>query len=134
MSIFLDTNALIWFVDKEDQLGRSARWMIDQALMIGEVFVSAISFWEVGTLVAKRRIVMEDSVNYWRQAVIELGIEEVPVTGDIGILSTELTGLPRDPADRIVAASAIVIGAKLVTADGEMLRWANELERHDARK
>ena len=134
MWVILDTNALIWFADGDDNLGPTSRRLIDQSLWEGELLVSAFSFWEMGMLVAKGRLIMEDTVRSWRQATLEIGVDEIPLSGDIGILSTELEGLPNDPADRIIVATAMTIGATLVTADGKLLRWDGELERQDARQ
>ena len=64
---------------------------------------------------------------------MELGIQEVPVSGDIGILAAELEDFPRDPADRIIAATALTRGATLITADTSILGWQGTLSRHDAR-
>ncbi len=133
MSTVLDTNALIWFVDGDDSLGSTARRAIDQALWEGSLFVSSFSFWEIGMLLGKGRLRMEVSARFWHQTALSLGVEEILLTGEIGILSTEIEGLPNDPADRIIVATAMSIDATLVTADGRLLSWDGALERHDAR-
>lgn len=133
MSIILDTNALIWYVDGDNSLGPTARRTVDQSLWEGSLFVSSFSFWEIGMLLGKGRLRMEVSARIWHQTALSLGIEEIPLTGEIGILSTEIEGLPGDPADRIIAATAMTVGGTLVTADSHLLRWDGPLERHDAR-
>lgn len=133
MLVVLDTNALIWFVDGDQNLGPSALRVIDHAQWEGELFVSAFSYWEIGVLVSKGRLGLGVPVKTWRDATLDLGVEEIPVNGLIGVLSTEMEGLPNDPADRIITATAITVGATLVTADGRLLRWDGELERQDAR-
>ena len=62
--------------------------------------MSAMSFWEVAMLVQRRRLVLAQPVANWRHNVLELGIVEIPVSGDIGILATELEDFPLDPASR----------------------------------
>lgn len=47
--------------------------------------------------------------------------------------SVELDGLPKDPADRPIVATALRMGAGLLTADGSILVWPGPLARHDAR-
>ena len=64
---------------------------------------------------------------------MDLGIEEFPVSGDIGILATELEGMPADSADRIIIATALTRGATLITADANILEWNGKLARHNAR-
>ena len=95
--------------------------------------MSAITFWEVGLLTQKNRLRMPQSVYAWRNAVLNLGVSEISLTGDIGIASTELEGLPADPADRIIVATAIASDATLITADERILDWQGALDRHDAR-
>jgi len=59
-------------------------------------------------------------------------MNEIALTGDIGILASELEGLHSDPADRIISATAIVHDATLVTADERLLRWRHKLRRLNA--
>ena len=96
------------------------------------LLVSAMTFWEVAMLVQRRRLILVQPVAHWRHNVLELGISEIPVSGDIGILATEFEDFPPDPADRIIAATTMVQGAKLITADAGILGWKGQLSRHDA--
>ena len=94
--------------------------------------MSAMTFREVAMLVARHRLGLVQPVSNWRHKVLELGITEIPVSGDIGILATELEDFPLDPADRIIAATAMVHGAKLITAYASIMRWKGQLSRYDA--
>ena len=132
--IILDTNALIWLVNGHTNLGDEARELVDQAILRGELFVSAMSFWEVGVLVAKGRLLLYLPTSDWRRMALDHGMEEVPLTGDVAMISTSLNGLPNDPADRIIATTAMVIGGILVTSDQSLLRWEGDLQCHDARR
>lgn len=60
------------------------------------------------------------------------GIRELALTGDIAIMAGELENLHGDPADRIIAATAIAHDATLITADAKLLQWRNPLKRQDA--
>ena len=84
-------------------------------------------------LVARGRVTLGQPIIAWRRSVLESGIIEVPLSSVVGILAAGLDGLPRDPADRFIAATALEEGATLVTADASMLAWAGTLARHDAR-
>lgn len=132
--LLLDTHALVWLLEGSRRLGREARRMADVAAREESLLVSAITFWEVAMMTQRRRLELSQPVTEWRRKALGLGITEVPVTGDIGILATELDGLPADAADRIIAASARAREATLLTADANILRWKGELERHDARR
>ena len=134
MTLVLDTNALLWLREGSPKLGIRARTIADDALQDGELYVSAFSFWEVAMLVAKQRLELIGSVSSWRERVLADGVREIPVSGEIAIASAEFVGgMPDDPADRIITATAINIGGTLMTADAKLLRWNGALDRHDAR-
>ena len=133
MSVLLDTNALIWLLLDIHRLGPETRQLADSALFDSELLVSAFSFWEVSMLMQKNRMDIEQDMSEWRDAVLDMGVREIALSGDIGILSTELDGLPADPADRIIVATALAREATLVTADARILDWRGTLDRHDAR-
>jgi PIN domain nuclease of toxin-antitoxin system len=132
--IVLDTHALIWADTDDRKLGRKARALIDRLWPLGKVAVTAISFWEVGLLQARRRLRLPVSLREWRDAVLDAGAVELPLDGAVAMRALELSGLHDDPADRFIVASAIVHGAALVTADERLLDWRNALERYDARE
>lgn len=69
----------------------------------------------------------------WRRDLLGLGLIEIPLDGEIGIASAQLD-LHGDPADRIIAATAQLKGAILMTADRQLLQWNQALERCDARR
>ena len=133
MPLLLDTHVLFWLFDDDPKLGHESVRLVDLALSEGAIIVSAISFWEVGLLTRKNRLDMHMSASQWRDAVLGMGVREIPLTGDIGILSTELDGLPADPADRIIVATALSSQATLVTADERILGWQGTLDMRDAR-
>ncbi len=131
--VLLDTNTLIWAVEGHERLGPDSRNIADSALREDRLFVSAISFWEVALLARRGRLVLAYPSSEWRQnALRSLGIGELPLTGDIGIQAAELDGLPGDPADRMITATAIARGATPITADSRILEWTGQLSRHDA--
>ncbi len=129
----LDTHSLVWLVEGDPSLGRNARELAQAALQADELTVSAIYFWEIAMLVRSGRLTLSVPTAEWQRRTLELGILEAPVTGQIGILAGELTGLPGDPADRMITATAIERYATLLTADQRILGWEGSLSRHDAR-
>jgi PIN domain nuclease of toxin-antitoxin system len=133
MSVVLDTNALIWLLKDSDRLGRQASQRIDEAQRAGRVLVSAMSFWEVAVLVAKERLALSMPVDQWRIDALQLGIEEVPLDGELAIEAVALPDLHPDPADRFIVATALKAGVTLVTSDAQLLSWKGPLARLDAR-
>src|SRR5262245_10521765 len=132
--VLLDTHALVWVVEGSQYLGRRVARLVDDALGSSGLGVASISFWEIAMLVHRRRIALDPSVEEWRLRVLGLGVQEVPLTGDIAIAAVGLAGLHGDPADRIIVATSIVTSATLITADDRILRWPGTLVRHDARR
>jgi PIN domain nuclease of toxin-antitoxin system len=130
--ILLDTHAALWFATDNGLLGKRCQRAVDRALDDDQLAVSAISFWEIALLIAKRRLRSVDSASETRDFILRAGIGELTVTGEIAILAGELGSLHGDPADRFIAATAIVHDATLVTADEKLLRWRHRLRRQNA--
>ena len=131
--IVLDTHVLVWLDQGLPELGPRCRDLADRALADDALTVSAISFWEVAMLVAKKRLVLELAVDRWRRDLLAAGLRELPVDGRVGVRAASLAGLHRDPADRFIAATAEMHGANLATADRRLLGWRSEVPRLDAR-
>ena len=129
--ILLDTHAAIWLAIDQG-LGKQSQRIADKALADDRLAISAISFWELAMLIAKRRLRAVKSANEQRMKLLAAGIRELPLTGEIAILAAELENLHGDPADRIIAATAIAHDAMLMTADANLLRWRHRLKRQDA--
>src|SRR5882757_9300757 len=133
MSVVLDTNALLWLLERNARIGARAVERIDEALRTSRVMISAASVWEVAVLVAKNRIALAASVDRWRIDALQLGIEEIPLDGEVAIESVALSDLHSDPADRFIVATALKMKAILVTSDARLLEWKGPFARIDAR-
>jgi PIN domain nuclease of toxin-antitoxin system len=129
--IVLDTHAAIWLTTDRG-LGRQSQRIADKALSEDRLAISTMSFWELALLTAKGRLRSLKSTSERPSELIATGVRELPLTGDIAILAAELEGLNGDPADRIIAATAIAHDATLVTADEKLLQWRHRLKRQDA--
>lgn len=131
--IVLDTHILVWAASGERKLGRKARALIDQQWGAGKIAVSALTFWEAGMLQERGRLRLPVPVRDWRDELIAAGVTEISLDGTIAVRALDLSGLPGDPADRFIVATALVHGAALMTADEKLLGWQHALERHDGR-
>ncbi|MCY4426225.1 MAG: type II toxin-antitoxin system VapC family toxin [Halieaceae bacterium] len=132
--ILLDTHVLIWLDQDSSDLGANCRAAADSALADDALAVSAISFWEVAMLAQRKRLSFDMQVSVWRRDLLVAGVRELAVDGRIGIQAASLAELQRDPADRLIAATAQVYGATLATADQRLLDWRADLPRLNARK
>ena len=131
--ILLDTHALVWLSEGNSKLGKESLSLIDKALKENELFVSAVSFWEVAMLVEKGRLTMDFSVMQWRSNLMRHGMQEISLTGDVAIGSAQLINFHGDPADRMIVATAIKSIMNLCTADQKILDWNNDLLRINAK-
>jgi PIN domain nuclease of toxin-antitoxin system len=123
--LLLDTNALLWLSGGSNRLGRSARSAIKVAIDNEAALFSAISVWETAVLVSKGRYTLGQSVDGWRADLLDVGLAEVPLDGRIAALAGTLDGLHPDPADRFISATAIRLGARLMTSDRRLIQWAS---------
>jgi PIN domain nuclease of toxin-antitoxin system len=132
--ILLDTHALVWLAEGNRALGRAARRKLDAALHGSRVALASISYWEIAMLVQKGRLSLSIQPAAFRLRVIESGVEEIPLDGATAIHAATLESFHGDPADRIIAASALAHDAILCTADAAILDWGGKLRTLDARR
>lgn len=123
--IVLDTHTLIWWVDGGGKLTEKASKIIEREMEAGAIVVSSISSWEVSMLVEKGRLKLDTDIESWLKRVHEIpNVSFLPVDNKIAIESTRLPGeFHKDPADRMIVATARVSGATLITADEKILKY-----------
>jgi PIN domain nuclease of toxin-antitoxin system len=123
--ILLDTCALIWIMNKEPVLP-AALTAVERAAKAGELYLSPISAWEIGTLVTRGRLVLDVSAEvYVGRAFSRPGVQIAALTPEIAVRSSYLPGtLHGDPADRMLVATAMLMGLKLMTRDRHILDYA----------
>ena len=126
--MLFDTHALVWWRADDPKLNQDARERCGDALWRGQLAVCAVSFFEVGMMVEKGRIVLPTDLRTWRRDLLREGLIELPVDGHISVLAKETPGLPSDPMDQLIMATALNRHT-LVTADEEILAWHGPLER-----
>jgi PIN domain nuclease of toxin-antitoxin system len=127
MALLYDTHAWVWSAEGNvDQLGPQARAAILESEARGALLVSAISIWEVAMLHAKGRLQLTLDLERWvERALAAPGTRLVPLEPEIAIHSAQLPGsFHGDPADRILVATARILGAQLLTRDQQILRYA----------
>lgn len=112
--IVLDTHAWLWWVSKPSSLSQTARRRIERETRIG---IPAICCLEVSTQVAKGRISLDRDILEWMNAALGMRkVELLPLTPAVAVTAAQLgNNFPGDPADRLIAATAIIEAAPLVT-------------------
>jgi PIN domain nuclease of toxin-antitoxin system len=89
------------------------------------VAVSAISLWELAMLAATGKIRVRQTIESWIEEMADDPLIAVlPLTPGIAAASVGLLGLPGDPADRLIGATALCHDLTLLTADERIVSWA----------
>jgi PIN domain nuclease of toxin-antitoxin system len=120
-SVILDTCALLWLAQGKGALSEAALQSIDDAPV---VYVSAISGFEIGIKVQRRKLGLPAQPADWFATVLNShDIEILPLDLDICIRSTELPAIHADPCDRMIIAAAQLHHFTVVTAGAIFLRY-----------
>jgi PIN domain nuclease of toxin-antitoxin system len=116
MRLLLDTHIWVWSVLAPERLTRRVRSALTRPNT--EAWLSAISVWEVLLLIEKGRLTdVEDPAAWVDDALAAGGFHEAPLTHAIARESGRIVLPHRDPADRLLVATARVLDLTLVTAD-----------------
>jgi len=120
--IVLDTHTLIWWADAGSKLSKKARQAITVESRRQGLVASAISVFEIVTLERRGRLAFKVPAEEWLthlRVLPELKIH--PVTDEIAARAGALGEVfPGDPADRLIAATALVLNAPLITHDTKL--------------
>lgn len=115
--IVLDTHVWVWHAVAPTKLSRAARSTIDRAATIG---ISTMSCWEVAFLEAAGRLRIDRGVRAWvTSALADERIVTLPLSVEIALAAGASSTL-RDPADRIIYATAVEHNATLVSRDARL--------------
>ena len=93
----------------------------------GTAIVPAISVWEVAMLASKGRVELKPDADRWIRENLQPPVRLEPLHPEISLESCRLEDFHGDPADRLIVATALVLGAPLITADRQIIGWN---ERH----
>jgi PIN domain nuclease of toxin-antitoxin system len=133
MNLLLDTHVWFWVLESPNHLGRRCRDALESP--DNDLFVATISTVEFGQLQASKRIEFKGTLESWvRRGTEALGLQTVELSHAMAILSYTLPGtFHKDPADRLLVATAIQQGYTMVTADDRILAYPHVLSM-DARR
>jgi len=129
-ALLLDTHVWFWLVTGHERLAKASLLLrrIEAAAETGRLWLSAISVWEIAMLEAKGRVELGRRCESWMGEALEKShVRLAPLLPTVAILSTRLEGFPHvDPADRMIAATAIDSGLQLVTADQRLVGYMTQ--------
>lgn len=116
----LDTHVWLWSLLDPARLSTKALDALTESE--AALHLSSISLWESLLLAERGRIALEPSPTAWlRKAMAESPVSEAPLTMDVVMASASVNLPHRDPADRLIAATAKSLDLTLVTADRRLI-------------
>jgi PIN domain nuclease of toxin-antitoxin system len=129
--VVLDTHAWVWWISSPDELSKKAREAIDTAADSSTIYISSISVWEVSLLVMHKRIQLTMDVADWIARCEALPfLSFVPVDNLIALKANRLPDYTnRDPADRMIIATAIFLGGAVITKDRKILNYSHAVSK-----
>ena len=120
--ILLDTHILVWLLIAPEKLSQKEKKAIVAARKSGPLALSAISLWEIAWLAENRRIEIDVSVDSFVKKCASF-VQVLPITQEIAVRSVQFPkSYPGDPQDRIIGATAIVEGIRLLTHDKRIVK------------
>ena len=121
--ILVDTHVVVWLAFDQTQISSKARAAIEEARALRDgLAISDMTLWEVGTLAGRGRIQLGINLESFLRE-LEARFVVLPITSRACVRATSFPATyPKDPADRIIGATALVEGLSLITADREIRR------------
>jgi PIN domain nuclease of toxin-antitoxin system len=122
----LDTHVWLWLAVGDLRISAEIVGLLEKASSEGRLHMCQISLWELAMKEAQGKIKLSRSLKSW---ILEntQGISIVDMPLEISIEATRLPGeFHKDPADRIIVATARHKGFVLVTGDGLILKYAQD--------
>jgi PIN domain nuclease of toxin-antitoxin system len=121
--ILMDTCAIIWDALEPDKLSKNALNAINKADESNALIISDISIWEISMLIKKKRIEVDTTAaNFINLFLQSRSVSVQSISPEIAELSVNFgADINNDPADRIIAATSIILNTQLVTADQNLI-------------
>jgi PIN domain nuclease of toxin-antitoxin system len=125
--LLLDTHILLWSLLDPDRIASNVAMELENSN--NSLWISSITIWEIIILAEKKRIILDDAPAAWIQSVIDTyPFSQAAINHEVAIKSRSIELPHQDPADRFIAASAIVYDLTLVTADKYLIAAAKDYQ------
>ena len=124
--LVMDTHILIWYLEGIE-LSQQQVQIIESQRNLNQLYISAISIWEVSMLINKKKAAISIPINEWLNKVLSIpGLNIIDLSLTVLVESCNLPDFDhKDPADRMIIASTREIDGYLLTFDKRILEYAN---------
>ena len=120
MKLLLDTHVLLWSLLEPDRLKEDVAFELNSPS--NDIWLSPITTWEIMILVEKGRVILNQAPQTWMRSIFEkIPFKQARINHEVAIQSRLIKLSHQDPADRFLAATAMVYDLTLVTADSRLL-------------
>ncbi len=126
-SVIVDTHIIIWDQLDPTRLTDKAKKAIAKADVEDKIIICEITLWEISILIKKKRLIIDKPYLEFINKVLQTKNYLLQgINPDIAFMASEIEMDTKDPADRLIAATSIVLGFPLVTSD-QFMRQSNEV-------
>ncbi len=121
--ILLDTHVVVWLASGDTRISRRAQAAIDEARQaVRGLAISDFTLFELSMLFRKKQFTLAVNPEVFLSEV-ERRFVVLPITANIALQASQLpASYPKDPADRVIGATALIEDIPLLTADSEIRR------------
>lgn len=125
LGLLLDTHVLARWLLEPERLSKPHSVALDRLRPDQKVAISDVTLWELAMMMVRGRVQLPGEPDIWlAQVEVHPQIRVIPITARIAHESVRLgSDFPRDPADRLIVATALSLGLLLLTMDGDIRRW-----------
>jgi PIN domain nuclease of toxin-antitoxin system len=121
--VLLDTHALLWWTLDPDKLSKKASMYCSKIVNEGCI-ISSISIWEIGIKIKNGGLDIGMSIDEYLQKINELQcVEIIPINEKIWIESIKLNWTNKDPADRVIVATALFRMTSIISKDEKIRKF-----------
>ena len=121
MNYLLDTQIWLWAFLEKERIRKGVSRVLEDTN--NRLWLSPVSVWEALVLFQKGRIKLAGEPVAWVRTALAKGfVQEAPLNHEIAVHSRLLAIPQEDPADRFIAATALVRGLTLITSDDHLLK------------
>lgn len=121
MNLLLDTHIFLWSMLEPERLSKKVA--VELLKQENQLWFSPISSWEIMLLEKKGKVSLDpDAASWLREAFKIVPVKEARINHEIAIQSCLIKLPHQDPADRLLAATALIYGLTLVTSDTRLIQ------------